>query len=315
MLAHHRPSDALHVIAVISNPARFESRFRLYREFIQRIAHNPRIQIHTVETAHGHRAHEVTKFEDPYHYQLRTDQELWQKEAMINVALKRLPYDWRYAAWIDADVQFVRPDWAEETIHQLQHFQFVQMFEHAIDLGPSGQALAQHTSLGSLVQAGKPILSPGSYYYGGKNLGHPGFAWAATREALDAVGGLFDQGILGAGDHHMARALIGDAARAVPGAMHANYHKAVTQWQARATAHVRGSFGAVGGTLLHHWHGSKRSRKYAERWQILVDNAFDPEVDVYKDTQGLWRLHGNKPRLRDEIRRYFRERSEDSTDL
>jgi hypothetical protein len=314
MFSHHKPSDTLHVISVISNPARFGSRYRLYREFAARLAGNQRVQLHTVETAHGHRAHAVTH-DHPQHYQLRTDQELWQKEAMINVALKRLPHDWRYVAWVDADVQFVRPDWAEETIHQLQHFRFVQLFEHAIDLGPSGEALEQHTSLGSLVAAGKPTVSAADYYYGGgKKIGHPGFAWAATREALDATGGLFDEGILGASDHHMARALIGDAHKAVPDAMHGNYHRLVRQWQERATEHIKGSFGAVGGTLLHHWHGRKADRQYGSRWQILVKHKFDPLADMYKDTQGLWRLHGNKPGLRDDIRRYFRSRNEDSID-
>lgn len=312
MFAHHKPSDTLHVIAVVSNPARFESRYRLCREFLARIASNPRVQLHTVEVAHGFRAHAVT---GPSDIQLRSDQELWQKEAMINVALKRLPHDWRYVAWVDADVQFVRPDWAEETIHQLQHFKFVQMFEHAIDLGPAGEALEQHTSLGSLVQAGKPTVSAAYYYSPGQKIGHPGFAWAATRDALDSVGGLFDEGILGASDHHMARALVGDASQAVPAEMHPNYHRLVKQWQARATEHIRGSYGAVGGVLLHHWHGRKADRQYHSRWQILVRHNFDPLADMYKDTQGLWRLHGNKPGLRDDVRRYFRSRFEDANQV
>ena len=313
MLAHHKPSDTLHVIAVVSNPARFESRYRLYREFPQRIAGNERIQLHTVEIAHGARPHAVT---GPNDVQLRTDQELWQKEAMINVALKRLPADWRYVAWVDADVQFVRPDWAEETIHRLQHHSIVQMFEHAIDLGPSGQVIQQHTSLGSLVQAGKPVSAAAtSEYYAGARFGHPGFAWAATREALDSTGGLLDQGILGASDHHMALGLIGEAEKSSPAGLHPNYYKMVRQWQDRATVHIRRNFGAVSGVLLHHWHGRKADRQYGSRWDILKRHNFDPEVDIYKDTQGLWRLHGNKPGLRDDVRRYFASRNEDSVDI
>jgi len=29
-----------------------------------------------------------------------------------------LPRDWRYVAWIDADVHFLNRDWAQETLHQ-----------------------------------------------------------------------------------------------------------------------------------------------------------------------------------------------------
>jgi hypothetical protein len=48
-----------------------------------------------------------------------------------------------------------------------------------------------------------------------------------------------------------------------------------------------------------------------ERWQILRDNNFNPNTDVSYDWQGLPQLNGNKPKLRDDLRRYFRSRDED----
>ena len=41
-----------------------------------------------------------------------------------------------------------------------------------------------------------------------KNEGHPGFAWASTRWALEKTNGLIDQHILGSSDYLMALALI-----------------------------------------------------------------------------------------------------------
>ena len=40
--------------------------------------------------------------------------------------------------------------------------------------------------------------------YGKQAFPHPGYAWAWTRVALDAVGGLFELGGMDSGDHHMA---------------------------------------------------------------------------------------------------------------
>jgi hypothetical protein len=84
-------------------------------------------------------------------------------------------------------------------------------------------------------------------------------------------------------------------------------------WQDRA-AKLRKNIGYMSGMLLHYWHGKKKDRGYKSRWQILIDYMYDPEFDIKRDWQGLWQLNENKPGLRDEIRKYFRERNEDSID-
>jgi hypothetical protein len=65
---------------------------------------------------------------------------------------------------------------------------------------------------------------------------------------------------------------------------------------------------------IHYWHGPLRRRGYGDRVAILIDNAFDPTTDICHDWQGVLKLMGNKPRLRDAIRVYFRSRGEDSID-
>jgi hypothetical protein len=54
---------------------------------------------------------------------------------------------------------------------------------------------------------------------------------------------------------------------------------------------------------------------YCDRWKILRDNDYDPSTDIVRDWQGVWQLAGNKPRLRDDIRAYFRTRNEDDPGL
>jgi hypothetical protein len=299
-----------YVIAVISNPARFKSRVKLYKQFAKEMLASG-VQLMTVETVYGERDFEVTEPNNPMHVQLRTDDEVWHKENMINIGVSRLPQDWKYVAWIDADISFLRPDWVDETIHQLQKHPIVQVWQNAIDLGPNGEVLGTHTGFGYCKING--ILSGVNWKHYGGVYPHPGYGWAITRDAMEKLGGLFDQGILGSGDHHMAWALMGKARDTIHGNAHKNYFKALEAWGQRAQA-LNMDIGFVPGTILHHWHGRKKDRKYVDRWQILVNNKFDPFFDMRRDMRGVIRLSGNKPKLRDDIRAYFRSRNEDSVD-
>jgi hypothetical protein len=303
------------VLSVVSNPTRYKSRFSLKKNFDEymqgELAGDPNVVHFTVETAFGDRFHEVTDRSNPHHIQLRTTHELWIKENMLNVAMQHAVRQYpnlEYFYWIDADIEFHRKDWVEETWHALQHHPFVQMFSDCIDLGPNGEIIQTHKGFVWCYDTGQPFKSKYGPFW------HPGFAWAARREAINKLGGLLDMGILGAGDHHMALALIGKAQWSMPGKIHPNYAKQVLRWQSLAEQYIRGNIGYIPGTIFHFFHGKKKDRKYQERWSILEQHQFDPEVDIIKDAQGLWQFTGNKPAFEWDMRHYFRQRNEDSTD-
>ncbi len=323
------PSE-LHVIAVVHNPLRFRSRRRLFNDFTTR-CHEAGVTLHVVEAAFGDRLHDHVERGAERHTLMVQDQELWVKESMIRVGLSRLPADAKYVAWIDGDVSFTRNDWAQETIHQLQHYRIVQMFQTAADLGPEGEIIQVFNGFGYSRAMGLPEFlnsSPvPSYYYGGPGLNgqvptdrpgrkfwHPGFAWAARRETLDQIG-MIDWSVLGSADHMMALAWIGRVERAVPTGLHPNYLRHALMYQELCSEHVRGDVGYVPGTLVHWWHGKKRDRRYIDRWEILQRHGYDPERDVRRDTQGLVQLSRVGERMRDDLRNYFRSRNEDSIDL
>jgi len=301
----------LHVISVISNPVRFASRYALYKQFQQEM-HAQGVTLYTGELAFGDRPFEVTNHSDQKHLRVRSSHEIWHKENLINLTMRLLPQDWEYVAWIDADISFLNPNWALETIHALQHYAIVQPWQTAIDLGPSQEAMQTHQSFGFCVIDGSALSvnwKPYTVYP------HTGFAWAASRYTIDALGGLIDKAILGAGDHHMAWSLIGKGKDTLPGGAHPNYIKDVLRWEERAEKYIRRDVGFVPGTIFHHWHGKKKDRKYVDRWKILIENDFDPEADLKRDWQGLYQLTDRSIGLRDGIRKYFRGRNEDSTDI
>ncbi len=339
----------LHVIAVYSNPMRYRSRRDLFEKFVAYAGANPRVRLTIVEAAFGDRAfefsEEVSGFkslvssrgeaaapqpetrnlrqETSNWIGVRTESEIWHKENLVNIGLSRLPQDWQYVAWIDGDVSFSRPDWAEETIEQLQHFHIVQMFSQAQDLGPNNEPIRLFTGFGysyfHRFQMPEFMRDGELTYVGPRDKWHSGFAWAASREALDKLGGLIDWGVLGSGDRHMACALIGVVDVSILAEASANYRATLMEWQDRAYKTIRRSMGYVPGLLLHYWHGRKVDRGYVGRWKILKKYNFDPRFDLKKDTQGMYRLVDNYDdrsiEMRDAIMRYFRSRQEDGISL
>lgn len=320
-----------YVISVITNPERFKTRTRLFKEYMERMK-KYEVNLVVVEGAFGERDFEVTDPSNPLHIQIRTPSEIWLKENLINIAINRLPDNWKYIAWIDGDIDFVRPDWVSETIHELQHHPIVQLFEDAIDTGPNFEVLKVYKSFAYCYKKNLPkkqtdaskqkeleaIKDNNVSYVDYNNYSngyywHPGFAWAATRDAINTIGGLFEIGILGAGDHHMACALIGDAKNSIPLGIHGNYKKYIFAWEKRALR-LHKNIGYVKGTIYHFWHGKKSNRKYKERWQILIDNNYDPSNDIHKDWKGVLTLYPGHEKLRDQIREYFQIRNEDSID-
>ena len=272
---------------------------------------------------------------------LRTKDELWLKENLVNVAAGRLPYDWQQICWLDSDVTFLRPNWVGECIHKLQHYSFLQMFSHARDLGPTYEMMPEdyaHANGVGFVQSWhdgdlaenltngwkkrqRPKLSEndpeGDYYYGARRV-FPGLAWAATRKAWDDVGGLIDWAIWGGGDWHMAHALVDRTDGMMLTGLHPNYKQMVEDWHQKALKHVRKNIGVMQGSIVHAWHGKKTVRGYGDKHRILEKLGFDPIKHLKRDYQGVYQLHDDGTEafigLRDQMRRIAKERNEDSTD-
>lgn len=331
--------SGLHVLTCVFNSQRYRTRFDLYENFRKHIegtgdtvSHldyptSANVPLWTIELAFMRRGWAVTQPGDPRDIRMRTGTELWHKERCYNIAVPHLPDDFKYIALVDADIQFTRHDWAEETIHMLQHHPVVQMWGEAEDLDPSGHVFQRHVSFAKSyvdnVERGVDYLRNGTYGPGlprpTKAFWHPGFAWAFRREAWNDLGGLIDMAVLGSADNHMAKALIGDAESSMHPDISQGYQRHIYRWQERAEKYIRRNIGYVNGTIVHFWHGQKKRRRYWDRWKILTDTQFDPNEDLKPDWQGLWQLedHGD-PRsieLRDQLRNYFGQRNEDSIDF
>lgn len=307
---HHQLAgdNTLHVIGVITNPMRYHSRLRLFREWYKAMEATPNVKVYVVEAAFGDRQHEVTEAGNPCHLQLRIYQEIWHKENLINLAVKRLlPHNWKYMCWSDCDVFQAHDSWALESIHQMQHYSVIQPWSDCIDLGFHGNILHHFQSFCYIHRLGVPKQCHPSQPY---KYAHSGFMWACRRDFWEAVGGLLDWSILGSADHHCAFGLIGEIKNSIHDRMGENFKRLAKEWEHRAYRFTKGHLGFVKGRIEHRFHGKKASRKYRERWALLIENSFDPVNDLTYDPQGVITLTG-KPKLLQSCREYMVGRNED----
>lgn len=317
--------NRLHVVCAITNPARFHSRYRLAKKFIEHMASFPEVQLTVVEGAYGSRHYELEeeclKF-GADHVKVQLKQEIWVKESLINIGFRHVFIKYpkaKYLCWNDMDIHFHNSNWAQEAIHQLQHFHVIQPWQSAVNLGPTGNGSKLHDSVGEKCRQGMPPYHPvhrpgeGKKRYSGDPyiFGHCGYGWCATRRFFENVQGLIDFAILGSADHHMALGCRGYYSHSVHSMMGGNFKHLIHAWQKKAMQLTHGHIGWVDGLITHSFHGPMMRRNYVGRWEILVKNNYDPVEDLQHDEQGLVILVG-KPQLEHDIKMYNRKRLEDS---
>lgn len=101
------------VITVIFNPVKYKSRYNHYHNFVEHMSQSG-VTLYTVECLFEsaqrfglpQQKFEVTHASNRYHIQLIAPSIIWMKENLINVAIKHLPQNIEYVAWIDGDVEF-----------------------------------------------------------------------------------------------------------------------------------------------------------------------------------------------------------------
>jgi len=306
-IANNDPIDKkLNVIIVISNPCLFARRYILMKEFVQRIElEEDNVDLYIVELAYGKQRFYVTDPNNKKHLQLRGEHPLWHKENMVNIGIKKLlPPDWKAVAWIDADIEFENPSWALDTLKILNGSKdIVQLFSHCVDMNQHEEAMNVFPSFGfqytkKLPYSKKPV-----------NFWHPGYAWGCTRKTYEKIGGLYEAAILGSGDNIMALSLIQKGKYAMNDSYSEEYKNSIYEFE-KKTKLLR--IGYVPGVIRHYYHGSKKNRNYGNRWKILVDYNYTPNLHIKKDENGLLIPTSECPReLLTEILGYFKSRNDD----
>lgn len=309
-----------HVLSVISNPQRYQSRYKLYEKFREDIERKG-ATLWTVELSTGRRFAKVTNWKTARDFQVWSTGLrgiFWNKESLQNYLVTQMTAhapDWRQVIFSDADVKY-SDEWLEKTAHELELHPVVQPWSHAMDFAPDGSAVSDKMQLSFAYCYVNDIeVKSASTYSRG---GHPGYALAMRREAYNDLGGLIDIGALGSGDRHMMCSLIGKAEWSYHPQVSEGYKRWIKQWQSRADKYIKRNLGYVPEVIRHMFHGAKKNRQYGDRWKILTKWQYDPYTDLKREANGLWSFVVEDDRqigLRDATYRYTKMRQEDANSL
>jgi hypothetical protein len=297
------------------NPVGYKRRLENYRLFRQRLA----VPLVTVELSFDG-TFELRGEDADILVQLHGGDVMWQKERLLNIALKWLPDACNKVAWLDCDVVFTSDDWVEHANRALDQFSLLHLFQERHDL-PREVGSDQLDSWTAPMPAISMIfrfavegVSPQELL-----LSHPrenrrsanGLAWASPREVLD-VHGFYDACILGSADRAILCAALGTFDYCTRGLlMNARQEEHYLAWARPYFATVRGRIGYLPGRASHLWHGEVKDRQYGERDRALQAFDFDPFNDIALDHTGCWRWSSDKRQLHAFIASYFASRNED----
>ncbi len=303
-------------ITALFNPAGFRSRLHNFVAFRDRLRAQG-LPLLAVELSLGEAKHQLGADDADRVVLARGGDVMWQKERLLNLALRALPPECDKVVWLDADVLFEREDWVHACAAELERFSIVQPFSRSVRL-LAGQRRADPSMLP--VGAGDGELLHGMAWgveakgHGalGRYLehGHSGYAWAARRELLEKHG-LYDRNILGNADLNMAHAMYGGARHLKLERLSPKARAHLSAWAERFYGDVSGSVSSLEGTVFHLWHGERDDRRYIDRLALLQEHDFDPDLDLAEGDSGalVWASH--KPALHQAMREYFARRQED----
>ena len=240
---------------------------------------------------------------------------LWQKERLLNLALKAVPADVENIAWLDCDIVFQRPDWIEQAKQRLTSLNVVQLYSESAE----SKAELLHSAVNTEARFTPAIMPlfvdsilPTKQRWQVVEKIRPkqlGFAWAGKR-ALLRDHGFYDAAILGGADGLMFLAMHGLFEEAIDrSSLNKVCEDHYLRWAEPFHEAVAQRVGYIPGKIYHLWHGDRANRKYRDRYRSLRN--FDPYADIFLAGNGAWQWKDPQSELAQSAKNYFLERLED----
>jgi len=308
------PSGNLWAITSYFNPVGYRRRLENYRIFRQNLA----VPLVTVELSFNG-SFQLGPGDADILVQLHSGAVLWQKERLLNVALRSLPDSVDKVAWLDCDVVFESDDWAERACRALDEFALLHLFheryEFPRDLAlehldswkadPTAQSAVYRVVVGEA--APEEVCVPG----GVLKRSTTGLAWASRRDVIEQHG-LYDACIVGNGDRAILSAALGKFDRFAQALeMNARREEHYLAWAKPYFNTTRGRVSYIQGRIFHLWHGDLNDRRHGERHRGFAQFDFDPFTDIAAGENGCWRWNSGKRKMHEFVRDYFKSRNED----
>jgi hypothetical protein len=314
VIAVHETTRRFWAVTCYFNPCGYRRRALNYRIFRQRL----RVPLLTVELSFDGRFALDERDADKL-IRLRAADVMWQKERLLNVAIRALPRECDRVAWIDCDIVFEEDDWPARANAALDRHVVIQPFDISKELLPDAvvegvdlsrtyltcRSLACGLAIGE-VEPGI-MLAPDKRGLGSMD----GLAWAAHRDLLERHG-LYDACVIGGGDGAIAAGVVGNFQDFIDYLLlNPRRSEHFLDWARPFYDTVHADFGCCQGTIYHLWHGDLKDRNYRERRVGFAKFDFDPHTDIAIGGSGAWQWSSDKPLMHRFVRDYFDSRFED----
>jgi hypothetical protein len=228
--------------------------------------------------------------------QVKSQNVIWQKERLLNLAVKYLPDSCDKVAWFDCDVYLQDDGWVAKASAMLEQYKVIQLYDRRFLLNKDGTI---YTKEGRHLRGWMSQIEHTGQYDGG----HPGYAWAARRDLLKQCP-LYDRCITGVGDFlyacavcNMYKNLIGDD---------------FLEWADKIAIAVNGSVSYLPGNIFHLYHGPYEKRNYLKAVQTIGASDFDPKTDLKVNKHGCLEWATQKCPIHHACQEQLRNRDEDN---
>lgn len=309
------------IISCFFNPQNSPYRLKAFNHFYKSIKH---LNHAIVECVIGDAKPQLP--ENKNITRVYTQNLLWHKEALLNLIVSKLPKQFKYVFWVDADVIFTNKNWLVESVSQLQnHCYILQPFEYCLhldkdelrpgfDYGWAKETKTLNDPTLRYKQMWRSFCANFCYsssLAADKNYdkhGHVGFAWGARRDILEKVP-LYDKALIGGADHIIAHAAAGHIPHCCIEKSFTDNLQEVNEWSEKFFNVVNGKIGYVKGDLFHIWHGDINKRDYLKRIQDFTPTS---KKINNKDKNGLYITDSHQDEAY--IKNYFRQREVNGDD-
>lgn len=305
-------TTVLWAVTTYFNPAGYTRRLQNYRIFRGPLP----VPLLAVEWSHNG-SFELSQDDADVLVQLRAPDVMWQKERLLNVALRHLPVECTRIAWLDCDILFGNSEWPTLADRALRSHALVQLFDTVHHVSRTTRANPRREGGGrarsvaaAWVRGQVPLDCLRSNTLAGPGL-VTGYAWAGRRADLERCK-FYDGCIVGGGDKALFAAAVGRQEDIV------SYHQMndsmathYLRWADTFHGTVGGGVGHIAGDIEHLWHGDLRDRQYTARHGLLSGATFEPARDLRIDDGGCFRWASEKRNLHASVHAYFTTRRED----
>jgi hypothetical protein len=235
-------------------------------------------------------------------FNTRSDSYMFYKENLINWLMPKVPEQYTKFYIMDCDLLFENNTWYDDVSIMLDTHNILQPFKEAIWLESDlkGIMFKSNSSAYNFINNLKPIPD-----------GHPGFAWAFTRNYFQPLG-FFDLNVFHSGDSLFALSLFKIK---ISNFFYINILCNISYFNEYCSKFNEPRITCYPQTIYHLWHGSKSDRHYGNRYteihNITKDIQNKDEL-IEINSYGVYEYNIKyRDQLNAVILNYFKRRNED----